>query len=63
VTAVKRDTAALANAFKALDKDYDAYLQRVSRFKEKLKWDIVAEQHVSIYRRKCKNTSTITTVS
>lgn len=60
---VKRDPAALANAFKALDKDYDAYLQRVSRFKEKLKWDIVAEQHVSIYRRKCKNTSTITTVS
>jgi hypothetical protein len=30
---------------KALDKDYEAYCQRVHHFKEKLKWDVVAAQH------------------
>jgi glycosyltransferase involved in cell wall biosynthesis len=47
---VKRSPAAFANALRALDKYYEGYLQRVSSFKEKLKWDIVAEQHASIYR-------------
>lgn len=46
----KRNPAAFANALRALDKCYEGYLQRVSSFKEKLKWDIVAEQHASLYR-------------
>jgi glycosyltransferase involved in cell wall biosynthesis len=47
---VKRKPAAFANALRALDKYYEEYLQRVSIFKEKLKWKIVAEQHASLYR-------------
>jgi glycosyltransferase involved in cell wall biosynthesis len=48
---VKRDPAAFADALKALDKDYETYLQRVDNFKEKLKWDRIAAQHASVYRR------------
>jgi glycosyltransferase involved in cell wall biosynthesis len=48
---VKRDPAAFAYALKALDKDYMAYSQRVCDFKEQLKWDVVAGQHASLYRR------------
>jgi glycosyltransferase involved in cell wall biosynthesis len=48
---VKRDPAAFAYALKALDKDYEAYSQRVQHFKEKLKWDVVAAQHACLYRR------------
>ena len=48
---VKRDPTAFAYALKALDKDYEAYSQRVQHFKEKLKWDIVAAQHAALYRR------------
>jgi glycosyltransferase involved in cell wall biosynthesis len=48
---VKRNPAAFPHALKALDKDYVAYSQRVCRFKEQLKWDVVAAQHASLYRR------------
>jgi glycosyltransferase involved in cell wall biosynthesis len=48
---VKRDPAAFADALKALDKDYEAYSQRVDNFKEKLKWDRIAAQHIAVYRR------------
>ncbi len=48
---IKRDPAEFAYALKALDKDYEAYLQRVNSFKEKLKWDLIAAQHASLYRR------------
>ena len=48
---VRRNPAAFAYSLKALDKDYKAYCQRVHRFKEKLKWDVVAAQHASLYRR------------
>jgi glycosyltransferase involved in cell wall biosynthesis len=47
---VKRNPAAFANALRALDKYYEEYLQRVISFKEKLKWDIVAQQHAWLYR-------------
>ena len=47
---VKRDPATFAHALKDLDKNYEAYSERVCRFKGKLKWDIVAAQHASLYR-------------
>jgi glycosyltransferase involved in cell wall biosynthesis len=47
---VKREPAAFAHALKALDKNYEAYSERVCRFKGKLKWDVVAAQHASLYR-------------
>ncbi len=53
---VKRSPTAFARALKAIDKDYEAYFQRVQQFKEKMKWDIVAAQHVALYRRIITNT-------
>jgi hypothetical protein len=47
---VKREPAAFAHALKTLDKNYEAYSERVCRFKGKLKWDVVAAQHASLYR-------------
>ena len=48
---VKRNPAAFAYALKALDKNYTAYSERVHQFKEQLKWEVVAAQHASLYRR------------
>ena len=42
---VKRDPASFVYALKVLQKDYEAYSQRVHHFGEKLKWDVVAAQH------------------
>jgi glycosyltransferase involved in cell wall biosynthesis len=46
---VNREPAAFAYALKALDKNYEAYSERVCHFKGKLKWDVVAAQHASLY--------------
>jgi glycosyltransferase involved in cell wall biosynthesis len=51
---VKRKPHTFADGLKALSKDYDAYAKKVNNFKEKLKWDVIARQHVSLYQQICE---------
>jgi glycosyltransferase involved in cell wall biosynthesis len=48
---VKRKRAAFAKALKTLDKDYNIYLEAVNSFRKNLKWDLIAMQHVELYKR------------
>jgi glycosyltransferase involved in cell wall biosynthesis len=45
----KRIPAAFTDALLELDSNYDRYKQAVDRFKENLKWAIVARNHVELY--------------
>jgi hypothetical protein len=47
---VKRKPDAFANGLRTLANDYDAYVGEVSKFKEKLKWDLIARQHSALYQ-------------
>ncbi len=49
--AVKRKSVAFANALKNIDKDYNMYLREVNSFRRKLKWDLVAMQHIELYKK------------
>ena len=49
--AVKRKPFELSEAFKMLESDYPHYKKEVERFKNNLKWDSVAKQHIEIYMR------------
>ena len=46
---VKRKPDAFANGLRTLAKDYDTYVREVNKFKEKLKWDLIATQHSTLY--------------
>jgi glycosyltransferase involved in cell wall biosynthesis len=46
----KRSAGDFSNGIKLLDKDYDAYKEKVNNFKSRLLWDSVAKQHESLYR-------------
>lgn len=46
---VKRKPDAFANGLRTLAKDYDTYVREVNKFKEKLKWDLIATQHSALY--------------
>ena len=48
---VKRKPAAFAKALKTLDRDFNIYLKEVYSFRKKLKWDLIAMQHVELYKR------------
>jgi glycosyltransferase involved in cell wall biosynthesis len=48
---VKRKPAAFAKALKTLDRDFNIYLKEVYSFRKKLKWDLIAMQHVELYER------------
>jgi len=48
---VKRRPDAFADALVILDNEYKTYVERVNRFKEKLKWDVVAKEHLLLYNR------------
>lgn len=48
---VKRKPAAFAKALKTLDRDFNIYLREVYSFRKKLKWDLIAMQHVELYKR------------
>jgi glycosyltransferase involved in cell wall biosynthesis len=49
--AVKRKPFELSEALKMLESDYPHYKKEVERFKNNLKWDSVAKQHIEIYMR------------
>ena len=46
----KRSAGDFSNGIKLLDKNYDAYKEKVNNFKSRLLWDSVAKQHESLYR-------------
>jgi len=48
---VKRKPDAFAEGLVMLDKEYKTYADRVNRFKEKLRWDVVAKKHLLLYNR------------
>ena len=48
---VKRKPAAFAKALNTLDRDFNIYLREINSFRKKLKWDLIAMQHVELYDR------------
>ena len=46
---VKRSAGDFSNGIKLLDKNYDAYKEKVNNFKSRLLWESVAKQHESLY--------------
>jgi glycosyltransferase involved in cell wall biosynthesis len=48
---VKRKPDAFANGLRTLAKDYDTYVREVNKFKEQLKWDLIATQHSALYEQ------------
>ncbi len=52
---VKRKPNAFADGLVTLGKEYDRYQKHVYKFKEQLKWDLIAKQHIQIYRRTLSN--------
>ena len=46
---VKRNPEAFSNGLKRLDRHYSSYVGLIDVFKQKLKWNCVANQHASIY--------------
>jgi hypothetical protein len=51
---VKRKPDAFANGLVTIAKDYDTYVREVNKFKEKLKWDLIATQHSTLYEHVLK---------
>lgn len=49
--AVKRAPKAFSQGLERLDADYDMYCRNVGAFREKLRWDYVAKQHIECYAR------------
>jgi glycosyltransferase involved in cell wall biosynthesis len=45
----KRDPVSFAKAIRELGDSYDKYLKSVDNFKQQLRWDFVAKQHIDIY--------------
>ena len=51
---VKRKPDAFANGLTTLANDYDTYVREVNKFKEKLKWDLIATQHSTLHEQVLK---------
>jgi len=45
----KRDSVSFAKAIRELGDSYDKYAKSVDNFKQQLRWDFVAKQHIDIY--------------
>jgi len=45
----ERNVSNFEEGLKIVDKNYDKLKSNVNEFKEKLKWDIIAKQHLDIY--------------
>jgi glycosyltransferase involved in cell wall biosynthesis len=52
---VKRKPDAFVDGLLTLAKDYDHYQKYVYKFKEQLNWDLIARQHIGIYRHVLSN--------
>src|ERR687894_3050994 len=50
----KRDPVSFAKAIDTLGKTYDKYSAAVDNFREQLRWEYVANQHIEIYNRAIK---------
>jgi glycosyltransferase involved in cell wall biosynthesis len=46
---VKRNPHGFSRGLETLNRDYSKYSKEVDAFKQKLKWDYIARQHISIY--------------
>jgi glycosyltransferase involved in cell wall biosynthesis len=46
----KRDPLSFAKAIENIGKSYDKYVKAVSNFKDQLRWEYVAKQHIEIYK-------------
>jgi glycosyltransferase involved in cell wall biosynthesis len=46
---VKRNPHGFSKGLETLNRDYSKYTKALNAFKQKLKWDYVARQHISIY--------------
>ena len=51
---VKRKPDAFANGLVTLANNYDTYVREVNKFKQKLKWDLIATQHSTLYEHVLK---------
>jgi glycosyltransferase involved in cell wall biosynthesis len=47
----KRDPVSFAKAIDNLGKAYDRYSTAVSNFRQQLRWEYVANQHIELYNR------------
>jgi glycosyltransferase involved in cell wall biosynthesis len=50
----KRDPTSFAKAIDTLGKTYDKYSAAVDNFRQQLRWEYVANQHIEIYNRAIK---------
>jgi glycosyltransferase involved in cell wall biosynthesis len=48
---VKRNPARFSKALQDLDDNYSSYIEAVCHFKERLKWDHIAREHLKIYKK------------
>jgi glycosyltransferase involved in cell wall biosynthesis len=48
---VKRNPARFSKALQDLDDNYSSYIEAVGHFKERLKWDHIAREHLKIYKK------------
>ena len=48
---VKRNPASFSNGLRQLNDNYSKYMQAVNDFKGKLRWSIVATEHLKIYKK------------
>jgi glycosyltransferase involved in cell wall biosynthesis len=53
---VKRNPRAFAEALLGLSSNYSAYSKAVETFKNKIKWDYVADMHIHLYENIMRNT-------
>jgi len=51
----KRDAKSFAKGMEELAKSYDKYFAAVESFKQRLKWDFVANEHVQLYESAISN--------
>jgi hypothetical protein len=62
----KRNASSFEKDLDLVDKNYDKLKSNVDNFRKKLKWDVIAEQHLNVYEnglnnKKNKDTNLITT--
>jgi glycosyltransferase involved in cell wall biosynthesis len=61
-----RDASSFEKGLEVVDKNYNTLKSNVDKFRKKLKWDVIAEQHLDVYEnilnnKKVKDTNLITT--
>ncbi|MDQ3835635.1 MAG: glycosyltransferase family 4 protein [Thermoproteota archaeon] len=47
----RRDPSSFAKAIEIIGKNYNSYLEAISNFAPKLRWEYIAKQHIEIYDR------------